>query len=150
MQKAYKISILYFLLFSLLLLASSIALFEVKIGFSLDAVLEYYQGNEEKFIPAKSSIGVLKIILPHIFGFGLFGMVLLHFLIFTKFKKSKQFYIFIYLTFSLLFLEMFTPFFIIWGIQFFAYFKLFSFILLELILLYIFYLLFKTIVRYVM
>ena len=146
MQKAYKYSILYFLVFSFLLIGSSIALFQVKIGFSIDAVLSYYQGNTTLFTPAKSSLGILKIILPHIFGFGLFIMVLLHFLVFTKLNNSKHLQILIYLAFTLAFLEIFTPFLIIQGILFFAYIKLFSFILLEFILLYLFYLLFITIV----
>ena len=146
LQKAYKYSILYFLLFSFLLLVSSIWLFEQKIGFSVEAVVTYYSGNEEKFIPSKSSAGILKIILPHIFGFGIFFMILLHFLVFSKLRSSKKLQFLIYSTFTLTFLELFTPFFIIQGVLFFAYVKLFSFVILEFLLLYLFWLLFKTIV----
>ena len=90
MQKVYKLSILYYLAFILLLITSAIMLFENKIGFSATSILEYYLGSEEKFIPSKGYIGVLKIILPHIFVFGLLSMVLLHFLVFTKHKYKKS------------------------------------------------------------
>ena len=146
MQKAYKYSILYFLLFSLLLLASSILLFEEKIGFSVAGVLDYYLGNEEKFITAKSTTGVLKIILPHIFLFGLFVMVVLHFLIFTKHKHTKKMRLLIYASFLIAFSELFSPFFILYGFEFFAYVKLLSFMLFEFLFLYLFWLLFESII----
>ena len=146
MQKAYKYSILYFLLFSLLLLGSSALLFSQKIGFSYEGVLDYYLGSEELFMMAKSNAGLLKIILPHIFGFALFFMVVLHFLLFTKHNKTKQFKFLIYSTFFVGILELFSPFFILSGFEFFAYIKLISFFLLESLLLYIFWLLLNAIV----
>lgn len=146
LQKAYKYSLLYFLLFSFLLLISSILIFEQKIGFSVESVLTYYSGNEGKFISSKSSAGILKIILPHIFGFGIFFMVLLHFLVFTKLRSSKKLQILIYTTFLVALLELFSPFLIIQGLSIFAYVKLFAFIVLELLMLYLFWLLFKSIV----
>jgi len=146
LQKAYKFSILYFLLFSLMLLASSILIFNEKIGFSLQSVLEYYQGNEDKFIAAKSTSGILKIILPHIFAFGLFIMVILHFTVFTKSRNSQVFHFIIYAAFILGLLELFTPLLIIQGFVFFAYVKIVVFFLFEFLMLYLFWILFKSIV----
>jgi len=146
MQKAYKLSILYYLLFSLLLITSAVMLFEHKIGFSVNQVLEYYIGSEEKFIPAKSAKGILKLVLPHIFVFGLFIMVLLHFLVFTRLRYKKSTLTLIYLTFITALLEIFTPFMIISGFSFFAYIKLFSFFAFLSLILYIFWLLFRSIV----
>ncbi|MDT8338347.1 MAG: hypothetical protein RQ763_04030 [Sulfurimonas sp.] len=145
MQEAYKLSILYYLAFSLLLLASAVMLFEHKIGFSYSAVLEYYVGNEEKFISPQSAGGVLKISLPHIFVFGLFTMVLLHFLVFTKLRDRKSLLVLIYITFGVALLEIFSAFFIINGLEFFAYIKLFSFFALLALILYISWLLFESI-----
>lgn len=143
MLQAYKYSILYFLLFALLLLLSSALLFDAKIGLSIESILRYYQGDEENFIVAKSFGGVLKIILPHIFAFGLFMMVVLHFVVFTKYKQQLR-----YLTlasFTVALLELFSPFFIIHGFEFFAYIKLASFFIFEFLLLYILWLLQKSI-----
>ena len=143
MLQAYKYSILYFLLFALLLLLSSALLFDAKIGLSIESILRYYQGDEENFIVAKSFGGVLKIILPHIFAFGLFMMVVLHFVVFTKYKQQLH-----YLTlasFIVALLELFSPFFIINGFEIFAYVKLASFFIFEFLLLYILWLLQKSI-----
>jgi len=146
LQKAYKYALIYFLVFSLLLLISSILLFEEKIGFSVSAVLDYYLGNEAKFITLKTTAGVLKIILPHVFVFGLFTMVVLHFLIFTKHKHTKKMKLLIYTSFFIAFSELFSPFFILYGLEFFAYIKLASFVLFELLFLYLFWLLFESII----
>lgn len=145
MQQAYKLSIFYYLLFSLLLIFSAVMLFEHKIGFSYNSVLEYYIGNEEKFIPAQSAAGILKIVLPHIFVFGLLTMVLLHFLVFTNLKSRRAFLILIYATFVTAFLEIFAPFMIISGWWFFAYIKLLFFFLFLALTLFILWLLFRKI-----
>ena len=119
-------------------------LFEQKIGFSFKEVVEYYIGSTEKFIPAKSSAGILKIVLPHIFVFGLLGMVLLHFLVFTKHRFKKSTLVLIYSTFIVGFLEIFTPLLIVNGFLFFAYLKLVSFFLFLGLLLYVIWLLFQS------
>lgn len=146
MTKAYKLSIVYYLIFSVLLLLSAYMLFDYKIGFSYESVLSYYLGNEEKFIPAKSILGVLKLVLPHIFVLGLFLMVILHFLVFTKLRYKKSTLSLIYAAFAVALLEIFTPVMIIGGINFFAYIKLFSFFALLALILYIFWLLLYSII----
>jgi len=145
LQQAYKYAVFYFLAFSLLLLGSSLLLFNDKIGLSAGAVLEYYLGNEDKFLVEKSWSTILKIILPHIFAFGLFFMVVLHFLLFTQHRASKLFMRLSYAIFFMGFLEMFSPYFIIMGLEFFAYVKLLSFVSLQLLLLYTFWLLVSSI-----
>lgn len=147
MIKAYKLSIIYYIILSLLLIVSAIMLFEHKIGFSYDSVLNYYLGNEELFIQKKSFSGLLKIILPHIFVFGLLSMVLLHFLVFTKLRYKKTTQLLIYSTFITALLELFTPYLILSGLELFAYVKLFSFFLFLTLILYILWLLFYSIIH---
>ena len=146
MTNAYKYSIIYFLAFSLLLMFSGAMLFEHKIGFSVQEVSNYYLGSEEKFINPKTGSGILKTILPHIFAFGLFIMVILHFLVFTKKRDSKSVKLLIFLTFISALLELAFPFGIINGMEFFAYLKLLSFGVFELLILYSSWLLFRSIV----
>ena len=122
-------------------------LFEYKIGFSYSSILDYYIGNEDKFIPAKSSAGILKIVLPHIFAFGLISMVLLHFLVFTKLRYKKRTLTLIYLTFFSAILEIFTPLLIVNGFEFGAYVKLLSFFVFLVLIMYISWLLFYSIVN---
>lgn len=145
MTQAYKYAILYFLVFSFLLLLSGILLFEHKIGFSVEGVLDYYLGNEEVFTQQKSSLGILKTILPHFFAFGLFCMVLLHFLVFTKKQKQMQTKVLVYLLFFSAILEITTPFLIINGYDFFAYIKLISFFVFQALVIYVAWLLFFSI-----
>lgn len=147
MQKAYKLSIIYYLIFSLLLIASALMLFEYKIGFSYEGVLDYYIGNEEKFIPAKSTSAILKSALPHIFSFGLISMVLLHFLVFTKLRYKKSTLTLIYLTFLSAMLEIFTPMLIVNGFETASYLKLFSFFVFLALILYISWLLIHSIIH---
>ena len=146
MTKAYKYSIVYFLVFSLLLILSGVLLFEYKIGFSVEQISSYYLGDEDKFINPQTSSSILKITTPHIFAFGLFIMVLLHFLIFTKKRSSKTLKAVIYLTFLSAILELLSPFGIINNIEFFAYVKLLSFIIFDLLVLFSSWLLFRSIV----
>jgi len=145
LTKSYRYAIVYFLLFSFILLASASALFEIKIGFSPLGIMEYYNGNEEKFIPAKSFSGILKTALSHIFVFGLFIMVLLHFIVFTGYKNRAQTRWIIYLTFSTALIELSCAFFILSGYIFFAYLKVLSFVLFEFLILYIIWLLLMSI-----
>ncbi|EHP31084.1 hypothetical protein SMGD1_2562 [Sulfurimonas gotlandica GD1] len=146
MQKAYKLSIIYYLVFSLLLISSAVMLFEYKIGFSYGEVVDYYLGNEDKFIPTKSTSGILKTALPHIFSFGLISMVLLHFLVFTKLRYKKSTLTVIYLTFLTAILEIFTPMLIVNGFEFAAFLKLLSFFVFLALILYVSWLLLHSIV----
>ena len=147
MHKSYTYAILYFLSFSLLLVLSGFLLFDIKIGFSVQGVLDYYLGNEEVFTQEKTALGILKIVLPHIFAFALFSMVLLHFLVFTEHRDTPKAKGLIYLMFITALLEMTTPFFIINGYYFFAYVKLFSFFLFEGLIIYTGWLLFISIMK---
>jgi len=147
MDKGYKYAIVYFLLFGLLLFASAVVLFEHKIGFSKLEVLHYYLGDEASFMIAKSPLGILKIILPHIFAFGVFMMVMLHFLIFTKYRDTKQLTFIIYASYISASAELLSPFMILYGFEFFAYVKLLSFFALFALQLYISCLLFISIIK---
>ncbi len=146
LHKAYRYAISYFLLFSILLLLSSAVIFADKIGFSYESVLHYYLGDKATFTSAKTYAGLLKIILPHIFAFGLFAMVVLHFMIFTKKHNTKEIAFIILLTFLSAFLELFSPFLILAGFSFFVYMKIISFFLFQGTLLYILFILFKSII----
>lgn len=145
MTNAYKISILYYTIFSILLFVSAYMLFEYKIGFTFESIVDYYVGNQERFLPAKSIEGLLKVTLPHIFVFGLLAMVLTHFLIFTNLRFTKKLIVLISALFITIFFEIFAPFMIISGFKYFAYIKLVSFFVFLALLLYICFLLFKTI-----
>ncbi|WP_457749010.1 hypothetical protein [Sulfurimonas sp.] len=145
-SKAYKYAVGYFLLFSILLLISGAVIFFEKIGFSYASIHTYYLGNSANFIAAKTYGGLLKIIVPHIFAFGLFVMVILHFLLFTCKRDTKELQIIIFTSFITAFLELFSPFFIIFGLDFFIVLKLIAYFLFNFVILYALFILFKSII----
>jgi len=147
MHRAYKISILYFSLFTLLLLASGYMIFESKIGFDTQRALAYYMGNKELFIAAKTNGGILKLVLPHIFGFALLSMIILHFLIFTKFRNRTFVKVLLYTIFISQFFEIFTPFLIINISEIFIYLKIISFFIFMGLIPIVLYLLFDSIAQ---
>lgn len=106
-----------------------------KTSFSVMGVLQYYIGSGADFIAAKTNGGLFKLILPHIFAFALLSMVLLHFLAFTKFKEKTR--VLVYAVFFVQFLEIFSPFLIINGAEFFVYLKLLSLFLYMLLLIFV-------------
>lgn len=136
MNNNYRIAILYFCLFSLLLLGSSVALFSTKIGLSADAVSTYYQGSDALLIPAKSFEGLLEIITPHTFSMALFVMVLTHFILFIKKDKTPNTITLIIVLYTALFIEIFSPLGIIYHLPFFNLLKWGSYFILEAISLY--------------
>ncbi len=147
MHRAYKISILYFSLFTLLLLVSGYMIFESKIGFDAQSALAYYIGSKELFIAAKTNAGILKLALPHIFGFALLSMIILHFLIFTKFRNRTFTKVLLYTIFISQFFEIFTPFLIINISEIFIYLKIISFFIFMSFIPIVLYLLFDSIAQ---
>ncbi|MBD3823202.1 MAG: hypothetical protein IE916_01660 [Epsilonproteobacteria bacterium] len=124
MHRAYRVLIIYFMLFSLLLLLSGAMIFEHKIGFGIAEVQSYYLGDAERFIAPKSFNGMLKTLLPHLFVFGLLWFVASHFLRFTAHYKRA---VWIALSlFWLLAIEALSPFFMLVH-EAFAFLKLFGF-----------------------
>jgi len=88
-HQAYRLSIIYFTLFALLLLTTGATLFFSKIGFSFEAIHNYYAGNEALFMNAKSTYGQLETLVPHLGAMGLFIMVMGHFILFASKKRRK-------------------------------------------------------------
>lgn len=108
---------------------SAFLLFDLKIGFEPQRAISYYLGDPQNYIPVKSFTGLLKLVLPHIFAFGLLSMVLLHFLAFTGFKEKKWLRVFIIALFITQLLEIFTPFLVLSLSSYFIYLKIASFFL---------------------
>jgi len=145
MHQSYRFAIAYFALFGMLLLISGMVLFFSKIGFSYGAVESYYLGSEALFTGPKSSYGLLETALPHLGSMGLFVMVTGHFLLFSD-KRRKQLAL---RTVTALFisalLDIFSGFLIVEGWSFFIWVKLAAFALLQLLGLFLLWLLFSAV-----
>lgn len=144
MDRAYRFLVLSFLLFGLLLLLSGAMIFARKIGFGAEAISAYYLGSTAAFTEPKSPVGVLKIILGHLFAFGLFWFVVLHFLRFTRFYERALWLIAALFCVSML--ELFAPFLILQFGALFAYVKLAALFGYYALMLYAFWLLLRSII----
>lgn len=103
-------------------------LFAHKIGFDATSITHYYLGDSELLVK-KTTLGILKLILPHIFAFGVLSFVIIHFLIFTSYKEKTYPMMGIYIVLFTQTLEIFSPFLIINISANFSYLKLISFVL---------------------
>ncbi|WP_304545253.1 hypothetical protein [Sulfurimonas microaerophilic] len=146
MHNAYKYSIIYFSCFVLLLLVSALMLFVHKIGFDPTQIAHYYLGDGDLLLQ-KTNAGIFKLILPHIFAFGVLSFVVIHFLIFTDYKKRSYTLMVIYILLIVQALEIFSPLLIINVSEYFSYLKLISFIVYMLFIPLIFFWLFKSILK---
>ncbi len=145
MHQSYRIAIAYFALFGTLLLASGAVLFFSKIGFSYEAVQSYYLGSKALFSAPKSSYGLLETALPHLGSMGLFIMVTGHFLLFASKEKKRQAVKPAVALFIVALLDIFSGFLIVEGWSFFIWVKLAAFALLQLLGLYLLWLLLKEV-----
>jgi len=145
MHQSYRYAIAYFALFSALLLVSGMVLFFSKIGFSYGAVESYYLGSEALFTQPKSSYGLLETALPHLGSMGLFIMVTGHFLLFSTKERKRRAVKLVISLFIVALLDIFSGFLIIEGWSFFIWVKLASFTLLQLLGLYLLWLLFSAV-----
>jgi len=82
-----KTIIALFAVMLLTLLATSIALFIMKIGIEPADIAQYYMGDEEAFIVKKSFEGLSETTAPHLFAITIMIFIVIHLLLFTNYKK---------------------------------------------------------------
>jgi hypothetical protein len=76
------IVVLYAFYVAVLWLTNGLLYFE-KMGLSPASVLEYYRGNEEKFLQPRSFQGLLEVSHFHLFAMGMLLLVLTHLMLFV-------------------------------------------------------------------
>jgi len=145
MHQSYRYAIAYFALFGALLLISGMVLFFSKIGYSYVAVESYYLGSEALFTHPKSSYGLLETALPHLGSIGLFIMVTGHFLLFSTKERKRRAVKLVTALFIVALLDIFSGFLIVEGWALFIWIKLASFALLQLMGLWLLWLLFSAV-----
>jgi len=122
--------------FSLLLIGFffvNLLAFYSKMGFSLGSIKEYFLGNPEKFVKAKTFEGMFKVFYPHLISMAVFFVTVGHFLIIAGSSLSIPLGVGLFL-FS--FLDNLSGFLIRFLHPDFALLKLLSFVVLQGIILY--------------
>ncbi|MDD5227859.1 MAG: hypothetical protein PHD53_03570 [Methylococcales bacterium] len=126
--------VLMFLAYMLLQWVSNGMMYFHRMGLTVESVITYYCGNEEQFIPAKSYEGMLEVLHFHLFSMGMLAVTLTHLMLMTDFSTRLK----VWLS-SLTFFSAIAEASAGWLVRFvhpqFAYFKIGTFILLELSLL---------------
>ncbi len=123
--------IISFAIFNIFFVLSNI-LSHMKLGFAADEISEYYLGNKERFIRAKTFSGILKIFNFHAVASSIYLMALSHFLLLTEYTYSG---LIIMAIFSSALVNFISPFFIRYVSAAFSYLKLFSFYIMQLCML---------------
>jgi len=139
-------SILLFLAIGLisLQLLSGIYLFIEKFGLLPSSIYLYFAGNEEQFIMQKSVEGLLETAVPHFIAISTTIFVYTHFLLFTTIISNKNKQLLIASLFVSALIDIFSPFGIIYGFELFAWTKLISFWIFEILMGLLLYILFRA------
>ncbi|MDD2864382.1 MAG: hypothetical protein PHC99_06610 [Methylococcales bacterium] len=126
--------VLMFLAYMLLQCVSNALMYFHRMDLTFDSVVTYYNGNEEQFIPAKSYDGMLEVLHFHLFSMGMLAVTLTHLMLMTDFSVRLKIWLSSLTYFSAIAEELAG-----WLVRFvhpqFAYFKIVTFITLELSLL---------------
>ncbi len=147
MHQSYRFAIAYFTVFGALLLISGAVLFASKLGFSYESVSTFYLGSQSGFSQPKSSYGLLETALPHLGAMGLFIFVIGHFLLFTDKRQKNRAIKPLILLFGAALLDIASGFFIIQGWAFFIWVKIAAFLLLQILGLYLLYVLLNNTIQ---
>jgi len=130
----------------LTLLATSIALFIMKIGIEPVNIAQYYMGNEETFIVKKSFEGLFETTAPHLFAITIMIFIVIHLLLFTNYKKYIP-HLLAGLLISFI-ADMASGYFLIANLAFFAIIKWVSFLIFQFLFIISIFLIISDIMRH--
>ena len=123
--------VLMFLAYMFLQWISNGMMYFHRMDLTVESVVTYYNGNEEQFIPAKSYDGMLEVLHFHLFSMGMLAVTLTHLMLMTDFSTRLKIWLSSLTFFSAIAEELAG-----WLVRFahplFAYFKIGTFLLLEL------------------
>lgn len=130
-----KLIVLFTVVFFLFLWLTNILLY-LKVGLSVESVVEYYRGSEENFRPPKSYLGLLEEAHFHFFSIAIILVTLNHLILFTNIKSFNKLLIII-ISYMSAFFDIISG----WLIRFvhpgFAYLKISSFLIFQISLLFL-------------
>lgn len=129
-NRLLKVIVWCFLVYTLVLWGTNAGLYFSKMGLTPGSVIEYYRGNEEKFLQPRSLQGLLETLHFHAFAMGILLVTLTHLVLFVPISMRTK-AIGIATAFTSGMLGELSG----WGIRFvhpgFAYLKILCFLLLE-------------------
>jgi hypothetical protein len=82
-NRLLKVIVWCFLVYTFLLWLSNAGLFFSKMSLNPASIVDYYNGNEEKFMQPRSFLGLLEVLHFHSFAIGIMLLTLTHLLLFV-------------------------------------------------------------------
>ena len=82
-NRLLKVIVLCFLVYTLVLWVTNAGLYFTKMGLTPASVVEYYRGNEERFLQPRSVRGLLEVLHFHTFAMGMLLVTLTHLVLFV-------------------------------------------------------------------
>ncbi len=133
-KQLFKTLLLLSLSLILFQIISGIWLFIERFGLFPSDIYTYFAGDEKLFIIKKSYEGLMETAAPHFIAISTTIFVYAHFLLFTKIISDKAKGLLISSLFIFALIDIFSPFGIIEGFEFFAWTKLISFVSFEILM----------------
>jgi hypothetical protein len=82
-NRLLKVIVWCFLAYTMILWVTNAALYFSKMGLTPSSVVDYYRGNEERFLQPRSLVGLLEVLHFHSFAMGILLLTLTHLLLFV-------------------------------------------------------------------
>ena len=82
-NRLLKVIVWCFLFYTLVLWVTNAGLYFAKMGLTPDSVVDYYRGNEERYLQPRSLLGMLEVLHFHSFAMGLLLLTLTHLVLFV-------------------------------------------------------------------
>ena len=82
-NRLLKVIVWCFLAYTLVLWVTNAGLYFSKMGLMPNSVIDYYRGNEERFLQPRSLVGLLETLHFHSFAMGILLLTLTHLLLFV-------------------------------------------------------------------
>jgi hypothetical protein len=79
-----------FLVYTLILWISNFGLYLSKMGLTPSSVVDYYRGNEERYLQPRSLMGLLEMLHFHSFAMGILLLTLTHLLLFVPISSRVK------------------------------------------------------------
>jgi len=85
-----KVIVCCFLVYTLILWVSNFGLYFARMNLTPSSVVEYYRGNEEKFLPPRSVQGLMENLHFHSFAMGILLLTLTHLVLFVPISMRAK------------------------------------------------------------
>ena len=135
-NRLLKVIVWCFLVYTLVLWATNAGMYFARMSLTPASVIDYYRGNEEKFMQPRSLAGLLEVLHFHSFAMGILLLTLTHLLLFVPLSMRIK-----AIGIATAFVSGLGDELSGWGVRFlhpgFAYAKIFFFLLLEGTILYL-------------